>query len=47
MYVKGVFLDFSSAFKTFNPCILIDKLYERAMTPNIINWTFSYLTART
>ena len=46
-YVHGVFIDFSSAFNTISPTILIEKLKQTDLHPNLINWIYSYLCNRT
>ena len=46
-YVRGVFIDFSSAFNTISPTILIEKLKQTDLHPNLINWIYSYLCNRT
>ena len=45
-YIRGVFIDFTSAFNTICPAILTEKLKEKSLHPNLINWTYSFLTDR-
>ena len=45
--VRTLFLDFSSAFNTIKPAILIDRLRELKINNNIISWIFQFLTNRT
>ena len=42
-YVRGGFIDFSSAFNTISSVILIETLKQTNLHPNLINWTNSYL----
>ena len=44
--VRALFIDFSSAFNTINPKILIDKLVCYDLHPNILNWIYDFLTNR-
>ena len=41
--VESVFVDFTSAFNTMSPTVLVNKLIEHNIHPNIIRWTHSYL----
>ena len=45
-YVRGVFIDFTSAFITICPAILMEKLKNTSLHPNLINWVYSFLTNR-
>ena len=45
--VRTLFLDFSSAFNTIKPSILIDRLNELEVNSNIVSWIFQFLTNRT
>ena len=45
--VRTLFLDFSSAFNTIKPVILIERLRELNINSNIISWVFQFLTNRT
>ena len=45
--VRTLFLDFSSAFNTIKPSILIDRLNELNVNANIVSWIFQFLTNRT
>ena len=45
--VRTLFLDFSSAFNTIKPTILIDRLKELHVNYNIISWIYQFLTNRT
>jgi gmma-aminobutyric acid receptor subunit gamma/cGMP-dependent protein kinase 2 len=44
--VRALFIDFSSAFNTINPAILINKLESYKIHPNIVNWLYDFLTNR-
>ena len=44
--VRALFIDFSSAFNTINPKILVDKLVRYDLHPNILNWLYDFLTNR-
>ena len=44
--VRTLFLDFSSAFNTIKPSILIDRLNELEVNSNIVSWIFQFLTNR-
>ena len=46
MYVKVLFVDFSSAVYTIQPHLLIQKLDRLGVDPNLILWINSYLTER-
>ena len=45
-YVRAVFIDYSSAFNTINPSILIQKMVKKGVHNNIICWTYNFLTMR-
>ena len=45
-YSRILFIDFSSAFNTIKPHIMLRKLYEMNVNSNLIKWIFSYLTMR-
>jgi hypothetical protein len=45
-YSRILFIDFSSAFNTIKPHIMIRKLYDMNVNCNLIKWIFSYLTLR-
>jgi hypothetical protein len=44
--VQSLFIDFTSAFNTISPTTLVNKLVSLNLNPNIVNWTFSFLTKR-
>ena len=41
-----LFIDFSSAFNTIQPHILLNKLLEMGYNSNLLKWIFSFLTKR-
>lgn len=45
-YVRILFADFSSAFNTLQPHLLISKLMQMNVNPFLIKWYFSFLTNR-
>jgi hypothetical protein len=45
-YARVLFVDFSSAFNSIQPHLLINKLLSMAVNPTIISWVFSFLTDR-
>ena len=45
-YVRVLFADFSSAFDTLQPLLLIRKLNDMNVNPFITNWFYSLLTKR-
>ncbi|KAF7643944.1 hypothetical protein LDENG_00230620 [Lucifuga dentata] len=45
-YARVLFADFSSAFNTLQPHLLIQKLNEMHVNPFIIKWFYSFLTNR-
>ncbi|KAK0135164.1 RNA-directed DNA polymerase from mobile element jockey [Merluccius polli] len=45
--VRILFLDFSSAFNTIQPPLLLDKLARMQVDPRLVTWISSYLTDRT
>jgi hypothetical protein len=45
-YAKILFIDFSSAFNTIQPHVLIDRLMNMNVNSNIILWIFSFLNQR-
>ena len=45
-YSRLLFVDFSSAFHTIKPHILLKKLYEMEVNCKLIRWIHSYLTNR-
>ena len=45
-YVRTLFVDFSSAFNTIQPHILVNKLLEMNVSPNIALWIMRFLTHR-
>ena len=46
-YVRALFIDFSSAFNTIQPHLLIRKLRELNINVNITKWLLDFLTHRT
>lgn len=46
-YVRVLFIDFSSAFNTIRPHIMMERLGQLGVNPNIIRWVESFLTERT
>ena len=45
-YATVVFIDFSSAFNTMQPHLLVEKLLAMSVNPLLIRWIFSFLTDR-
>ena len=45
-YARILFIDFSSAFNTLQPHLLISKLKQMSVNPFLIKWYFSFLTNR-
>lgn len=45
-YSRILFIDFSSAFNTIQPHILLRKLYNMGVNSYLIKWIYSYLTER-
>ena len=45
-YSRLLFIDFSSAFNTIKPHIMLSKLCDMNVQTNIIKWIHSYLTSR-
>ena len=43
---RVLFVDFSSAFNTIKPHVMLHKLYEMNVNTNVIKWIYSYLTMR-
>ena len=46
-YVRSLFLDFSSAFNTMQPHLLINKLAKYGLPPSLQLWILNFLTNRT
>ena len=46
MYVRMLFVDYSSAFNTISPDILVEKLANLDFPPLICSWTKDFLTNR-
>ena len=46
-FCRILFVDFSSAFNTINPSILIDRLKSMGINSHLIAWIFDFLTNRT
>uniref|UniRef100_A0A3P9KDL8 Reverse transcriptase domain-containing protein n=1 Tax=Oryzias latipes TaxID=8090 RepID=A0A3P9KDL8_ORYLA len=46
-YARVLFADFSSAFDTVQPAILVKKMLEMNVNPDMVKWFFSLLTDRT
>ena len=45
-FVRLMFLDFSSAFNTIQPHLLVQKLLNMKLPLSVISWIFDYLTNR-
>lgn len=45
-YVRGLFVDFTSAFNTISPTLLIEQLMNTSLHSNIVNLVYSFLTDR-
>ena len=45
-YVRMMFIDFSSAFNTIQPHIMLRKLTDKNVNSNLILWINSFLTCR-
>ena len=45
-YARVLFIDFSSAFNTIQPHLLVQKLANMGVNPHIIKWFYSFLTHR-
>ena len=45
-YSRMLFLDFSSAFNTIQPHLMMEKLTRMEVNPVIIRWVYSFLTGR-
>jgi len=45
-YVRMLFLDFSSAFNTIQPHLMVSKLLKMEVNPVLIQWVYSFLTGR-
>ena len=45
-YSRVLYVDFSSAFNTIQPHVLLNKLLALNVNRNIIRWIYSYLTSR-
>ena len=46
-YARILFMDFSSAFNTIQPHLMVKKLLAMSVNPALIKWLFSFLTGRT
>jgi hypothetical protein len=46
-YARVLFIDFSSAFNTIQPHLLVNKLLAMEVNPVLISWIYSFLTQRT
>ena len=46
-YARILFVDFSSAFNTIQPHLMVKKLLAMSVNPALIKWLFSFLTGRT
>ena len=46
-FVRILFIDFSSAFNTIQPHIMVEKLLSLSVNKNLIAWIFDFLTNRT
>jgi hypothetical protein len=45
-YVRALFIDFSSAFNTISPLVLVKKLVQLNISPLLVLWIGSFLTNR-
>ena len=45
-FCRVMFIDFSSAFNTINPIILLEKLQSRNINKHLCAWIFDFLTTR-
>ena len=45
-YARVLFIDFSSAFSTIRPHIMMERLWQLGVNANIIRWGESFLTER-
>ena len=43
-YCRVLFIDFTSAFNTIQPHVMLNKLHEMKVNGNLIRWIYSYLT---
>ena len=46
-YVRTLFVDFSSAFNTIQPHLMVEKLLSLGVDYNLTAWLFDFLTCRT
>ena len=46
-FVRILFIDFSSAFNTIQPHIMVEKLLSLSVNKNLIAWILDFLTNRT
>ena len=44
--IRSLYIDFSSAFNTMQPHVLLNKMLELDVNRNIFKWIFSFLTQR-
>lgn len=44
--IRALFIDFSSAFNTMQPHILLNKMLQMGVNRNILKWIFSFLSQR-
>ena len=45
-YARVLYIDFSSAFNTIQPHIMLNNLLSMNVNSNLIHWIYSYLTER-
>jgi hypothetical protein len=45
-YARLLFVDFSSAFNTLQPHLLVEKLLAMDVNPGLISWVYSFMTSR-
>ena len=45
-YARAMFIDFSSAFNTIQPHIMLRKLMDKNVNLNLILWIHKFLTGR-
>ena len=46
-FVRIIFIDFSSAFNTIQPHIMVEKLLSLSVNKNLVAWILDFLTNRT
>ena len=46
-YVRSIFIDFSSVYNTINSNTLVQKMSSHKVNPNIVFWSYNFLSSRT